>query len=184
MKIPFIRNRGFTLIELLVVISIIGILSAIILAALGSARLKGKSGAIQSEMIQVRNFMELNKDSSGAYTGAFNYLTAGNPTFPLGAGVGYYKFASPTDCTNYISSTGVGTQLRNICSDIVANGGTMNIGGPGTALNDSTWTKHATYSIEALLLSTNTYSCLGSNGGNSSGNSSDDYTHSGCLANP
>lgn len=53
------RIRGFTLIELLVVIAIIGILSAIVLASLNSARSKGNNASRVSEIRQYMNAFEL-----------------------------------------------------------------------------------------------------------------------------
>ena len=58
-------TTGFTLIELLVVIAIIGILSAVVLGALNSARAKGENASIKSNLNNARGQAELYYDSNG-----------------------------------------------------------------------------------------------------------------------
>ncbi len=59
------RFRGFTLIELLVVIAIIGILSAVVLASLNTARTKGNVAAALSNLASVRVQAELDYTNLG-----------------------------------------------------------------------------------------------------------------------
>lgn len=61
------KNKGFTLIELLVVIAIIGVLSAVVLASLNSARAKGADAAIKSNLDGIRAQAEILYDTSGNY---------------------------------------------------------------------------------------------------------------------
>ncbi len=62
-----IRSRGFTLIELLVVIAIIGILSAVVLASLTTARSKGSDAAIQSDLASIQAQAELTYMTGNTY---------------------------------------------------------------------------------------------------------------------
>ena len=57
-------KKGFTLIELLVVIAIIGILSAVVLASLNSARNKGADVSIKSTLANSRAQAELYYDGN------------------------------------------------------------------------------------------------------------------------
>jgi prepilin-type N-terminal cleavage/methylation domain-containing protein len=56
--------RGFTLIELLVVIAIIGILSAVVLASLNTARSKGSDAAIKSNLTTIQTQAALDYDGN------------------------------------------------------------------------------------------------------------------------
>ena len=67
------KNKGFTLIELLVVIAIIGILSAIVLSSLDTARNKGADAAIKSDLdnarAQAENYYDTGTAGINTYSG-------------------------------------------------------------------------------------------------------------------
>ncbi|MFT5849284.1 MAG: general secretion pathway protein G [Patiriisocius sp.] len=67
---PKPSTRGFTLIELLVVISIIGVLSSVTLASLSSARDKAFDAIRHSDMVKIRQALEIFYSDHGRYPGA------------------------------------------------------------------------------------------------------------------
>ena len=55
--------------ELLVVVAIIGILAAIVLVSLNSARNKGKNAAVKAQMAQLRSAAEMYNEDNGGFSG-------------------------------------------------------------------------------------------------------------------
>lgn len=67
-----LKQRGFTLIELLVVIAIIGVLSAVVLASLNTARSKGNDAGVKANLATVGTqaalYLSDNANSYGAFS--------------------------------------------------------------------------------------------------------------------
>jgi prepilin-type N-terminal cleavage/methylation domain-containing protein len=82
-----IKQKGFTLIEMLVVIAIVGILSAVVLAALGPARNKAKDGRIVSSLNQIRVIAETLYDSTlGTYPSTVDSVSTSTSTITIANG--------------------------------------------------------------------------------------------------
>jgi len=97
------KNKGFTLIELLVVIAIIGILSAVVLASLNTARGKGADAAVKSNLNSVRASAELRYDlDSGTYDNVCADITV-------------------TRALDEASQVGSGNNNSDVCFDSISN---------------------------------------------------------------
>ncbi len=60
-------GRGFTLIELLIVVAIIGLLSAVVLVSLNSARRSANDARRKADLKQMANAMEMYYNTNNAY---------------------------------------------------------------------------------------------------------------------
>lgn len=103
----FGKTGGFTLIELLVVIAIIGILSAVVLASLNSARQKSRDAKRISDLKQLQLALELYfDDNSSTYPATLAPLVTGGyiPTIPRDPNDVAYSYAalgSGALCTSF-----------------------------------------------------------------------------------
>lgn len=96
---------GFTLIELLVVIAIIGILAAMILVAVNSAKLKAKDARVKAGVAQARISAETYFDG--------NYTKSGLTCSPDG---------SPEVCTNLAGTGEEQKNIEKIAADVLLQG--------------------------------------------------------------
>ncbi len=95
-KLVRFRHMGFTLIELLVVIAIIGILAAIVLYSLNSARSKSRDGKRLADVRQIMTALDLYYTDNGGYPDASGGQPSGGnwlnflaiyPEYPLPSGL-------------------------------------------------------------------------------------------------
>ena len=134
--------KGFTLIELIVVIAIIGVLAAIVLGFLNSARNRGSDAGVKSNLAGIRSQAEILNDTWGYYG-----INATPASFSVGAcaATSNTLFADP-----------------NISAQITAAGNASNGGGIGQGSCVSTT---AAWAVSVPLKETPTNSwCVDSTG--------------------
>ncbi|HEY4487378.1 MAG TPA: type II secretion system protein [Candidatus Paceibacterota bacterium] len=142
MKENGLASRGFTLIELLVVIAIIGLLAAVVLASVGSARNKGADASIKSQMNAARSQAELYAANNGNK---------------------YYTAAATNVCVATQALNGFASILLNAASSI--NGATVlgvNVG--QTAGNVACSAAATTWAASAPLTTSGRFWCVDSSG--------------------
>jgi len=115
------KNKGFTLIELLVVIAVIGILAAVILASLNSARAKARDARRRADLRQIAVALELYRDTYGTYR------VAG--TAWSGGGSGWFSYVNAPD--GYPLSVGQGLKNAGFLSQEAIDPSNAVIGGEG-----------------------------------------------------
>ncbi len=152
--------RGFTLIELLVVIAIIGMLSAVVLGSLNTARNKGADAAIKGNLSGARSQAELFYDSN---TYSYAGVCAGTGTNVIGPLV--LAGAKASGLATYLNNTGGGTISNAVCNDVAQVGSTpsawsaqVRLKQGGVFCIDSTGL--AVSSTVSLITSAADYSCL------------------------
>ena len=135
------RNRGFTLIELLVVIAIIGILSAVVLASLNTARSKGNDAAVQTNLNTVRVQAELfYGDNTNSYNTGSDILSAAcSPLTTAGSILAdaniHAALVSAKNATGNESDCGIHSSTYSIAAPLKTGTGAWCIDSTGVSRN-------------------------------------------------
>ncbi|MDO8566862.1 MAG: type II secretion system protein [bacterium] len=147
------HSAGFTLIELLVVIAIIGILSAVVLASLNTARSRGNDAAIQANLSTIRTqavlYYDDNGNSYGTQTWSSGNATACNAANTMFddsninralAAADTANGAGNVDCwsnnTNYVVAAALAVNPNTYwCIDSLSQGELVNAPLPTTEIN-------------------------------------------------
>ena len=100
------NRSGFTLIELLIVISIIGILSTVVLASLGSARERARDSNRVTDIRQIQLALELYFEQNGEYPTDIATLATSNfiqaePLDPLSGSSYFYAYNPSSNPVDY-----------------------------------------------------------------------------------
>ena len=130
-------NYGFTLIEMLVVVAIIGILSAVVLTALGPSRAKARDARIISGVNQVRVLAEIEFSNKNEYTNlktgqATQYVAVETDVANNGGTLGFFPLGGQPAPTYYAYSKLNTNPVTYYCvdSDGIAHTGTTQPTGP------------------------------------------------------
>jgi prepilin-type N-terminal cleavage/methylation domain-containing protein len=108
------QTSGFTLIELLVVVAIIGILSSVVLASVGRARIKAQDSTRLSQVRQIKYALELYYDANNNYPTCLNAVAGCGSTL---AGSIYMKVV-PTDPLTRINYSYAAIGSGTVCSSV------------------------------------------------------------------
>ena len=135
------KSAGFTLIELLMVIAVMGILSAVILATLNTARSKGNDAKVKSQISGARLSAEIYFDNWG-----YNYGSAVTGAEAAGGTIG-------TGCNSGMFATGEMSQYTSAANY------------PSVAAGTGKCTSNGRdYAISARLTDDSSYWCVDSRG--------------------
>jgi len=131
-------KKGFTLIELLLVIAIIGILAAIVIGSLGSAKNRAQDSKVKSNLSSLRNQAELYYTLNGNYGADFAAATcptSGTTFFYADATarniIGESDFAGNVTCAADDGSAGIGSTADSWAVSALLSSGNWCVDGTG-----------------------------------------------------